>query len=194
MGRLVFCLRDEEMFEAIGAKVLSGIVSLSMFLFSSYTGNDPSLRPVSVTMSSSYLQVKTQLDNAFTNDFPEVFRSGVDIPVFFRVEVKSDGNVVYRRTHRSNVKFDPMQGEFTLQQTGTGLTHTYTSYQAMLSAVSTLECSIPLGTNWKTVTISVESYLPEVEFTQIRRRVDLMVLWKYKRPKTSTLFNLLRIY
>ncbi|HQQ68644.1 MAG TPA: hypothetical protein PLX77_07435, partial [Candidatus Cloacimonadota bacterium] len=61
------------MFEALGAKFLAGVVSLSMLLFSSFEGNDPALGSFSYSKTGSYVHLKTQLQTAFENDFPSIF-------------------------------------------------------------------------------------------------------------------------
>lgn len=182
------------MFEALGAKVLSGIISLSMFLFSSYTGNDPSLKQLSGSMNGSSFHVHTTLENAFTNDFPDVFKSGVTIPIYFNVQVKNGKTIHYNRTHRTSVFFDPMDGVYLVQQTGNGSSNSYSSYRTMIQAISAFECSIPVDGNWGSVNVSIEAYLSTVHFKQINRKVDLMVLWKYNRPQISGTFTLKRVY
>jgi hypothetical protein len=71
------------MLEAITGKVFATIVTLSVFLFSSYTGNDPAFRTLNCRAGEKYLVVRSSLISAFDNDFPDVFKSGSRSPSIF---------------------------------------------------------------------------------------------------------------
>ena len=85
------------MFEALGARVLAGVVSLSMLLFSTFQGNDPRFGSISHNKSGSYVYLKAQLQSAFDNDFPSIFASGTSIPVYYNLEVRNGSNLVLRK-------------------------------------------------------------------------------------------------
>jgi len=172
------------MLEAIGSKIIAGIVSLSMFLFSSYTGNDPAMRPLQIVIGRSYVQIKTGLTNAFVNDFNDVFRSGTTIPVEFTVTIRSGRTVFVTNKYTNTVTYDPMTGLYTIAHNATGQRIRTPFYQSMIVSVSQFECSIPYQPAWKRVTIKVDAGLSEVHFAQIDRTVDLTVLWKYIRPSS----------
>jgi len=169
---------------------MAGIMSLSLFLFSSYTGNDPSMRTLSGSVSNNYLQLSTVFDYAFDNDFTEVFKSGKQIPLYYRVEVRSAGGIVFQKTYYNSVSYDNMKGSYKVYQSGIGQSFELGSHNAVIAAMSSLACSIPIERKWGTATVALEAWLPTVEFPQIKRKVDLMVLWKYRRPTTKGTFNL----
>ena len=174
------------MFEAISAKVFATVVSLSMFLFSSYTGNDPAFSALNSKVGESYLQLNTSLISAFDNDFPDVFKSGAKIPVDFTVKIKSGRRTLSERKFQNSVQFDPTKGLFTVYSAGMNRSIQTASYQQMIAGVSDFECSIPYRSNWGQVHISVEATLPTIRFAQINKPVDLMVLWRYQHPKVNT--------
>ncbi len=177
------------MLEAIGGKILAGIMSLSMFLFSSYTGNDPSLRPLSGFVNNSYLQINSFLDNAFDNDFGDVFKSGTQITVFYKVELRTTTGVVYKRTYQNSVVYDAMRNNYRVAQSGTGQSFTTTSFSEVVEYMSSIAFSVPVEKRWVNVSTTVEAWLPTVNFPQINRNVDLMVLWKFRKPNIKGDFN-----
>ncbi|MDP2172191.1 MAG: hypothetical protein Q8M98_04300 [Candidatus Cloacimonadaceae bacterium] len=181
------------MLEALAAKALALMASLSMFLFSSYSGNDPSLSVLRGVSGKSYLQLETRLIGAFENDFVDVFKSGAPIPVNYTVEIRSKGKIKGTRAFSNVVRYDSRSNSYKIIQSGSGRTSHTSSYQTMLEEVSLLECSLPIETSWGEVKVRLETWLPTVHFDQIDRRVDLIVLWKFRRPSVSAVFDLRRL-
>ncbi|MDY0152562.1 MAG: hypothetical protein RBS43_09855 [Candidatus Cloacimonas sp.] len=179
------------MFEALTAKVFATVVSLSMFLFSSYTGNDPAFRALNAKAGVSYLQFRTTLVAAFDNDFPDVFKSGASIPVDFTLQIKSGNKIRLERKYQNKVQYNPSTGIYYVFIAGMNRNLQTESYQQMLSAISGFECSVPYDSAWGKVSVHLEAKLPTVRFQQINKAVDLMVLWRYQRPSITTYLNLL---
>jgi len=178
------------MLEALSAKVMAGLVSLSMFLFSTYTGNDPQLSSLKATMGRSYLQLNTHLVSAFDNDFPEVFKSGTTIPVHFKLEIKSKRRNLWSKQYTNSTRYDSATGFWSVSQSASGRTVKLSSYQQMITAMAHLDCSIPYESSWGEVNVKVEAWLPTVNFDKIDRKVNLMVLWNYQRPVAKASYNL----
>jgi hypothetical protein len=178
------------MFEALTAKMFATVVSLSMFLFSSYTGNDPAFRALTGRVGENYLQFRTTLTAAFDNDFPDVFKSGANIPIDFTLQIKSGNKTWLERRYQNRVRFDPATGVYHVHLTGMNRNVQTSSYQQMITEISSFECSVPYNPVWGKVTARLEAKLPTVRFEQINKSVDLMVLWRYQRPSTSISLNL----
>ncbi len=178
------------MFESIAGKVLAGIVSLSALMFTSYTGNDPVFLPLHSRVGPNYLMLKATLDNAFDNDFSDVFKCGKPIHLWFKVEIKHHNRSVFTHNYRHSVSYDPMNASWKLFRSETNQTEVFTNYKALITSISELECSIPLRERWKIVDVSIEANLPEIEMTQSNRTVDLMVLWKFQVPRIRANLNL----
>lgn len=178
------------MLEALTGKVLATVVTLSVFLFSSYTGNDPAFGNLNSRAGDSYLQLRTSLVSAFENDFPDVFQSGSTIPVNFKLLIRNKNGVLVNRNFQNSVRYDPATAVFEVRSSGMNRKLQTANYSAMISEISGFECSIPFSSSWGTVSVSLEASLPSVRFEQLKKKVDLMVLWKYQKPKISTQLNL----
>ncbi len=178
------------MFEAITGKVFATIVSLSVFLFSSYTGNDPAFGTLNSRAGESYLQLRTSLVSAFENDFPDVFKSGSTIPVNFILTIRNKNGVLVNRNFQNSVRYDPAQAVYEVKTGGMNRKLQTPNYHTMISEISGFECSIPYRSSWGIVSVSLEASLPSVRFEQLQKKVDLMVLWKYQKPKINTQLNL----
>jgi hypothetical protein len=178
------------MFEGVTAKVMASLVSLSALMFSSYTGNEPAFKPLQSRQGNKYVQMTAQLDKAFENDFSEVFRSGKSIHILFRVEVSHNKAVVWQQNFRHTVNFDPMNAAWQVYSSEAKQNQQFTSYPAMIKEISELEFSVPLQNSWKQVEVKVESWMPKIVMETDNREIDLMMLWKFKRPIQRTRVNL----
>lgn len=178
------------MLENIVGKVLAGLVSLSALMLSSYTGNDPVFLPLQSRNGQNYLLLKANLDNAFDNDFSDVFKCGKPIHLWYKVEIRHNNRTAFSRNYRHTVSYDPMNASWSLFRSETNQTEIFTTYSKLIDNISVLECSIPKINNWKVVEARVEAWLPEIELTQSNRKVDLMVLWKFQKPSVKASLNL----
>ena len=181
------------MFEALSAKVFSTLASVSMFLFSSYTGNDPGLTTLRTRVGDNYLQVQTKLEQAFVNDFNEVFTSGVSIPVVFKFSINNGSNVLFEKRFVNRVRYDQAKGIYYFSAEGSNRNLEMGSQAQMITELSSFACSVPYNRRWGKVSVKVEASLSSVRFQQVKEPVDLMVLWKYHKPKVSASVDLTRV-
>lgn len=179
------------MLDALSTRVLAGVVSLSMLLFSSFKGNDPRLSSISHSKSGSFVYLRAQLQSAFENDFPSIFASGTPIPVHYNLEVRSGNSVVARRRVVNQVSYDPASGVYELVRDGAQATFTE-SIDEVKRELAYFEYALPYQSSWGMVSAKIEAELPKVHFRQLDKELDLMVLWKYKKPATKAQIDLRR--
>ncbi|MCK9333104.1 MAG: hypothetical protein PHY41_03950 [Candidatus Cloacimonetes bacterium] len=178
------------MLEALGTKVFSGIVSLSLLLFSSFKGNDPHFGAISVRRSESFIYVSGSLQSAFENDFPSIFSSGTKIPIYFRIHIRQDGKTLSKQRFSHTVSFDTVTGIYELDRGKTNELFRSDSIEDLIREVSKFNFAFPHQAHWEHLNIRIEAELPKVRFEQLNKQVDLMVLWKYKKPSTKAVANL----
>ncbi len=176
--------------EGIVGKILAGLVSLTTLLFTNFTGNDPQFRSPQLRRSGGYLILNTALENAFDNDFEDVFKCGKEINVWFRINALIGNRRVYHRTFRHCVSYDAMNAIWQIYYSENQTSQTTISYTQLQNIISTVELSIPLETEWSVLTLQLEAWLPEVEFIPADGKFNLMVLWKYRRPTSRVSVNL----
>lgn len=173
------------MFEALGSRVMTGVVSLAMLLFSSFEGNDPKMTNLRYRNSDSFLYVSGVLENAFDNDFSTIFASGTPISVIYEMDVRQGTMALAKNTFRHTVSYNPATGIYDLKKDGRGEIYHSESVQDILSQLSHFEFGIPYQSSWKKVQIRIEARLPKVHFNTANKEVDLMLLWKYKKPSAK---------
>jgi hypothetical protein len=176
--------------DGILGKVMAGWLSVSALLFSSFTGNEPVFRPLQCKAGSNYLLVTARLDDAFENDFGDVFKCGRPVVLNYKIEVRNAGETAFSATYRHTVTYDPMTASWAVEKSETRTREIISTYSLMLEEISHLECTIARNNRWKSVEINAEAWLLPVNTSQSNKTIDLMVLWKYKRPATRTVFNL----
>lgn len=170
------------MFESLGGKVLAGMLSLSVFIFGNYEGNDASLGAFSAQLNNKTLYVKTQLQNAFDHDFDKMFQTGKVITVWFKVDVVKDKKVLHSSTFRHAVQYDPLANNFTVFREEMNEKRVFTSEADMIKSLSQVECFLPVNPNWGVVDMKLTSWMKKIKFEEYKRDIDLMMLWKFKKP------------
>ncbi len=179
------------MFEALSAKLFPTLVSLSMLFFSSFQGNDPRLQNFVLSKSESFIYAKAELISAFENDFASIFSSGATIPIHLHFQLKKGNQILAKRIFISNVSFDPLTGIYQVSKEGMPPLKTQ-SLDAVKRELSHLECAIPYQESWGKVNAHLMAELPRVHFSTLDKELDLMVLWKYKKPSAKAQIDLRR--
>lgn len=176
------------MFEALAGKVVSGVISLSMMLFSSYEGNQPYFSQMAVSLVENRIFIKTELVNAFDNDFEDIFRSGKQIDIFFNITLKTDSNIISEDDFKHTVIYDPLSDSFTLIIEELDEIIIIDSYRQLLKNIAKIEytCNIDSAEN---VIIEIESYLSKIKFDSFGKKYDLMILWNLKKPKAKVTYG-----
>lgn len=169
------------MFQALANRVVSGIISLSMMLLSSYTGNNPNFDRFAIEINPHDLVFETKLVNAFDNDFEDFFKSSSMIDVFFTITLTENSDIFYTNTFRHSVRFDPLAREYRIYLEDREKELFTNSYDEMIKEISTIQYpyrdEIP-----RSFVLTISSHLPTIRFEGIDKEFDLMMLWKFKQP------------
>lgn len=181
------------MFELFTSKILAGVVSLSMLLFSSFKGNDPQFSAINHHNSSSAIYLSGELLSAFNNDFDSIFASSATIPVHFKLTIKSGTRTVESRKFRHLVDFNPVTGIYVLRKEGDPEVLRTSSVEQIIKEVSQYSFSIPYQSSWGLVSVSIQAELPVVRFEELDKDMDLMVLWKHRKPSAKIQIDLRKV-
>lgn len=180
------------MFEALGSKVFSTVVALSMLLFSSFKGNDPAFSQFQLSKSDSYLYVKAQLSTAFENDFPSIFASGIPIAIHYDLELRGANGYTGKRKVINRISYDLATGIYEIRKEG--LPSIYTKSMAeVLREAAYLDAALPYSRDWGELKVKLVASLPKVYFRELGKEMDLMVLWKYQKPGINGSIDLRRL-
>ena len=169
-------------------KLIAGIISLSIMLFSSYEGNEAKLTLRNSVFSSRKLILDFELKNAFENDFKEIFMSGRKVEICFSLTVKNDGKLLKKDSFCHTVLYDPLSDDFLLEFEETGKHIIVKSYQKMLTLISEVKYKLQMRFP-ETVKISFSAFLSNLKLSSIDKEYDLMLLWKKKKPKLNMILN-----
>lgn len=171
------------MFQALSDKVISGLISLSVMLFSSYEGNTARFADLETTFLQNRIIFKTALIDAFENDFEELFRSGQTIRVIFTVEIRENGELTSISDYEHSVLFDPLQQIYIVSLEDKKESLIIEDYLDLKNRISEFEYSQhypPSGT----FQIQISANLPPLILeTSGNREFDTMMLWRFKTPR-----------
>jgi hypothetical protein len=174
----------------LGQKLLANLVTISVFLFSSFKGNDADFSALKVHNSGNYLILQTKLENSFENDFQDIFQSGKQVDVWFNLEVKQNKDMVHKQVFRHSVQYDPLSTSYKVYLQEQHQTRSVASYPEMLQLLANVEYSLPSKPEWTKIDIQLESYLKSMRIESMNKDIDLMTLWKLKKPVCKTNLDL----
>jgi hypothetical protein len=166
----------------LGQKLLANLVTISVFLFSSFKGNDADFSAMHIQNSGSYLILQTHLVNSFDNDFKEIFQSGKQVDIWFNLEVKQNKEMLHKEVFRHSVQYDPLTSVYKVYLQEQHESRSVKSYSEVQQMISTMEYSLPTKPEWKKIDIHLESYLKSMRIDSMNKDIDLMMLWKMKKP------------
>jgi hypothetical protein len=176
------------MFKLLANKVITGVISFSMMLLSSYKGNEPDFSILQASVFSDYIVLETHLQNAFENDFEEIFRSGNKIDVFFRIKATQKNEDIVDMHYKHSIQFDTMKQVFTATIEETGLTHKTSSYPELLRIISKFQINLKTSDSSQ-LKIDIASYLKKMNLKIMGKEYDMMMLWNFKKPKIKEIIE-----
>ncbi|OQX70824.1 MAG: hypothetical protein B6D62_03440, partial [Candidatus Cloacimonas sp. 4484_275] len=164
------------MFENLLSKVVSGIVSFSMLLLSSYRGNDADFSEITAKKLSSGILIQTNLQNAFENDFEQVFKCGQEINVFFELKIRSKNDKEFSQIFRHSVKFFPMRQYYSVFLEEAKKHWETDNFEEMKKIISRFEFEFYQNLSSETE-IEISAFLPKISLDSSEKKFDLMMLW-----------------
>ena len=169
------------MFQALSSKIITGVITLSMLLLSSYEGNNAAFENFTATVLGSNVYIKANLVSAFENDFEELFKSGQKIDIFFNINITDEDGPVYRDEFIHSILFNPLEQIYLIfleeQRTQT----TAASMEELIEIISNVDYVCKCE-GFREGNISITSHLKKIRLKSIGREYDMMMLWKFKRP------------
>lgn len=172
------------MFQALSSKIITGFISLSMMLLSSYEGNHARFSDINFSFLGDKIFISAQLESAFENDFEEIFKSGQQIDIYFNIEFKNGPNVIFSDEFIHSVIFDPLSQFFNITLEEQKENFTTDSYQQLIEKISQIEYTYE-NTELGNPVVSLESSLKKIRLQSMKKKYDLMMLWNFKKPKTE---------
>jgi hypothetical protein len=170
------------MFQSLADKVISGVISLSMLLFSSYEGNNARFSDLETVFLNHNLIFRTQLVEAFDNDFEDIIKSGSEIDIFFSVELSEDGAQFHKVEFKHTVNYVPMEQIYYVSFDERNELLLYESYDQVISDISKIEYIYKdrIPDKFKVV---ISAHLEKMTLAGNPKEYDLMMLWNFKKPK-----------
>ena len=172
-------------------KAYKSVITFGILLFSNYVGNDPSFIDTQVEVNNNVIIISSILNNAFDNDFDDIFSSGIIIDVTFEVEVSHRRSIIIKTQVTNSAVYDFEQNCWFVRYDESNTVIPIYDIFSLKQAMSILETRISLNSNYiHSLDISINAKLPVIHISSIQKDFDLMVLWKQKQPQERFSINL----
>ena len=172
------------MFQVLTSKIITGVITLSMLLLSSYEGNNAAFENFTATVLGSNIYIKANLVQAFENDFEELFKSGQRIDVFFKVDIRNSDGPVYQDEFKHSILFNPLKQIYVVFLEDQKTQMTASSLEELIEVISSIDYVCKCE-GFKEGNITLSSFLKKVRLKSIGREYDMMMLWKFKKPSVK---------
>ncbi len=176
------------MFQSLADKVISGVISLSMLLLSSYKGNDAKFTDLETVFLNNNVLFRTSLVHAFENDFEDIIKSGADIDIYFQITLKEGREIFHQIEFKHSVHYEPMEQVYYVSYDERDQLISYESYAQVINDISKVEYIYKdrIPDNFK---FTLTSYLKKMKLPNNDNEYDLMMLWNFKKPKLKKEIN-----
>ena len=165
-------------------KILAGLLSFSAMLFSTFQGNTASFSDISISQDVSAIVIKTNLVDAFDNEFEHIFNSGKEIAVCIELEVRRERVLNELIVIYNTVCYDPVTKYYLIEQGTPDNRLIASNYKEMLIILSEIEicCNHLKIDNYQ---FELKAHLEPVILETFEKEFDVMVLWNYKVPRVT---------
>ncbi|PID28179.1 MAG: hypothetical protein CSB55_05835 [Candidatus Cloacimonadota bacterium] len=176
--------------EILKEKIVTGLMTVSLLMFGSHQVNDVKMTDPEISFESNKLTTSVYLQDAFANDFEQLFKSGKELKVYYRLELKVNDKPTLNQTFIHSVLFDPMAQMFDVFSEETSSSFTCSDVKDVIGYLSFFNCSkefpegFPPGAK---LNVKITSFLTEITMTG-DRKYDLMMFWKFKKPEAEAVF------
>ena len=171
------------MFESLGSYILKGVITFGLLVLSSYEGNDANFRSLQVSNLDGAIGIELFLENAFENDFEEIFKTGKSIDIWFHASVSSKGVVLEEEDFSHNVTYNPLLDSYLLKKSLTNESIVCEDYQYLMLELSKVKWHFRRLRSVSDYDFSISSHLDKIYFEQMDKEFNLMLLWKNKTPR-----------
>lgn len=170
------------MFQVLTEKIMIGVLTLSMALFSDFKGNSPSFHNVFAAYSVGGIYIYAELKDSFENDFEDIFTSGQLIHLSFELKIFADKELILEETFRHAVLYDPLQQEYTIFLEESNQQLNCREFSEAVEFLSKFEYNYKLD-SFRSGHIRLSCELPKIRMGATQKEYDLMMLWNFKKPK-----------
>lgn len=170
------------MFQSLADKVISGVISLSMLLLSSYKGNDAKFTDLETVFLNNNVIFRTSLSGAFENDFEDIIKSGAEIDIYFTFSLNEEKDVFHQTEFKHSVHYLPMDQLYYVSYDERDELLVYQSYDQVINEISQIQYIYKdrIPDKFK---ITITAYMKKMKLPNNDNEYDLMMLWNFKKPK-----------
>ena len=178
------------MFNALSAKIYVQVLAFSMLLFSSYKGNDVLFSDIKTKITGDNIVFQTYLKQGFDNDFDEIFKSGKPIRVWFEIKVIKEQKIVHYEKFYHQVVWNSTENRYNIELQEQNYSLSVNNFKELKYYMSVIEYPFYKLKANGSLTVEFISYLPKIYLDSIDKEIDLMLLWKMKKPKVRYDFRI----
>ena len=179
------------MFNAFLGRVYVALISLSTLVLSNYTGNSPRFTDIFIEIVDNGIYIRCFLEDAFENDFKEIFDSGILVSVTYELEIIAKNSLITQKSFTNTAIWEFENRHWLLYLGEDNIFTTIENFEELKQSLSFVETFLYFDTiNFDSVNLNISARLPTIHFTTLQKSFDLMIFWKLREPKEKININL----
>ena len=171
------------MFESLGNYILKGVITFGLLILSSYEGNDAKFSSLQISYLEGAVGVEISLDDAFENDFEEIFKTGKSIDIWFNTSVSSQGVILEEEEFSHCVTYNPLLDSYLLIKGSTNESIVCENFQCLVEELSKINWHFRRLRSVSNYDFNIYAHLDKIYFEDMDKEFNLMLLWKNKSPR-----------
>jgi hypothetical protein len=169
-------------------KIVSGLISISMALFSSYEGNNADFSFLQANLQENHITISAELENAFENDFEEIFKLGTEVHIYYYLKIENKTDRIFSSIFTHKVEYDPVLRRYFIDLGEQNKQVIASDYTELIDYLSNFEY-VYQGYVPPLIRVSLTAYLDKLYLPNLQKEYDLSVLWKKQKPSIRKSFQ-----
>jgi hypothetical protein len=169
------------MFEFVTNKIIMGVVSAGMLLFSSYDGNEVKFSSPQLVVNENSYYISTSLEGAFENDFQEILKSGEEIFIDFELRMEKTPWETKTITFFHSIQYNSMSKSYTLRLDERQEFQEITDWNNLINLISQVDMQWE-EYEMKVNNLTLSASIRNVRLPSLDKQYNMMMLWNFKKP------------
>ncbi len=180
------------MLSALSQKITSLIIAAGSLFFSSVTGINPGFSDVKIVVEDDQIVCSASLTNCYSEELDKIFLSGQNIKINFTIQTFEQGKKkpIYEKKFYHKIKYDLVDEYFEvyrLEKDDNLIIYSLQEAKDKLARIENVETvNLDLLKFGKKYYIKLIATMQPIFFDAIKKNIDLMIYWNYKKATFSS--------
>ncbi|MFQ6612797.1 MAG: DUF4390 domain-containing protein [Fidelibacterota bacterium] len=179
---------EPSIFSVLSRKIVTAVISIGSLFYSTIPGTNASFTDLLLSIKGQQLVLSTHLENCFSDELDQVFRSGKEIKIYFRVELVQAGNnkSVKDTTFYHSISYSVLDDVFDVYLTETETRYPNLNLEQAKEFLVEIEgyraITVDQLKKDRTYYLRLEAKMDKIKLQGMEEPLNLMFYWNSLKP------------